>query len=208
MNTLPELSAADLAALLSSKICHDIISPVFGIQSGLELLDDMPDDAESMALVRNSCKAAVGKLQFARMAYGASGSQTASIDLNDAKTVAEGYMDHEKPQLTWTGAQGYVPKNFAKAILNLVVLASSSISRGGEVTVEVESADPPKASVTAAAQRIRLQPHVVPLIEGTYDDAPIDAQTVQPYYMLFCAREAGLTVSHEAGEGRVTFRLD
>ncbi|MDY8109418.1 histidine phosphotransferase family protein [Fulvimarina sp. 2208YS6-2-32] len=207
MNTIPDLSSADLAALLSSKICHDIISPVFGIQSGLELLDDMPDDAESMGLVRNSCKAAVGKLQFARMAYGASGSQAATIDLNDARTVADGYMAHEKPDLVWSGKPGYVPKNFVKAILNLVVLASSSISRGGEVKVEIESADPCRASVTATGQRIRLQPDVVALIDGSFQGEAITAQTIQPYYMLFLANEAGLTVSHEIGEGVVKFTI-
>ncbi|WP_040489132.1 histidine phosphotransferase family protein [Fulvimarina pelagi] len=207
MNKLPELAPADLAALLASKICHDIISPVFGVQSGLELLDDMPDDAESMGLVRNSCKAAVGKLQFARMAYGASGSQTAAIDLNDAKTTAEGYMAHEKPDLVWTGEPGYAPKNFAKAVLNLIVLATSSISRGGEVTVAIEATDPGRATVTAKAQRIRIQPDTIALIEGTYNGEAINAQTIQPYYMLFCANEAGLSVSHVIEEGRVTFQI-
>ena len=126
--------------------------------AGLELLDDMPNDAESMELVRGSLKSAVAKLQFARMAYGASGSKTATVDLNDAKGVAEGYMAHEKPALIWQGEGGYAAKNFAKAVLNLVVLASHSISRGGEVTVSIEEIDPGKATVTAKGERIRLQP--------------------------------------------------
>lgn len=207
MNKLPELAPADLAALLASKLCHDIISPVFGIQSGLELLDDMPDDPESMGLVRNSCKAAVGKLQFARMAYGASGSQTAAVDLNDAKSVAEGYMAHEKPDLIWIGEPGYAPKNFAKAVLNLIVLATSSISRGGEVKVEIVEADPGRATISAKAQRIRIQPDTIALIEGTYEGEAISAQTIQPYYMLFCANEAGLKVSHVIEDGSVTFTI-
>ena len=61
MTTLPDVSAADLSALLASRLCHDIISPVFGIQSGLELLDDMPNDPELMELVRNSLKSAVAR---------------------------------------------------------------------------------------------------------------------------------------------------
>ncbi|NDV88590.1 histidine phosphotransferase [Aurantimonas aggregata] len=207
MTTLPELSAADLAALLSSRLCHDIISPVFGIQSGLELLDDMPNDPESMDLVRKSLKAAVAKLQFARIAFGAAGSQTATIDLNEAKTVATGYMDHEKASLVWVGEPGYVGKNFVKIILNLVVLASSSISRGGEVRVEIESLEPPRATVRASGDRVRMQPRLIALLDGQAAADTMDAQAIQPYYTLFLARESGLGVSHELSEGTVVFRV-
>lgn len=207
MTTLPELSAADLAALLSSRLCHDIISPVFGIQSGLELLDDMPNDPESMDLVRKSLKAAVAKLQFARIAFGAAGSSTAMIDLNEAKIVATGYMDHEKAALVWEGEPGYVGKNFVKVILNLVVLASASISRGGEVRVEIESLEPPRATVRASGDRVRMQPRLLALLDGQGSAEAMDAQAIQPYYTLFLARESGLGVAHELGEGTVVFRV-
>ena len=207
MTTLPELSAADLAALLSSKLCHDIISPVFGIQSGLELLDDMPDDAESMQLVRQSLKSAVAKLQFARIAFGAAGSQTSMIDLNDAKTVAGGYMDHEKAHLTWEGEQGYVVKNFAKVVLNLLVMASSSISRGGEVNVRIVAIDPPQATVSATGERVRIQARLMAMLNGEADQEAIDAQAIQPYYTLFLARESGLVVTHEKTDNAVAFTV-
>ena len=206
MTTLPELSAADLAALLSSRLCHDIISPVFGIQSGLELLDDMPNDPESMDLVRKSLKAAVAKLQFARIAFGAAGSSTATIDLNEAKIVATGYMEHEKASLVWEGEPGYVGKNFVKVILNLVVLASASISRGGEVRVEIESLEPPRATVRASGDRVRMQPRLLALLDGQGSAEAMDAQAIQPY-TLFLARESGLGVAHELGEGTVVFRV-
>ncbi|MCP3054924.1 histidine phosphotransferase ChpT [Aurantimonas marianensis] len=207
MTTLPELSAADLAALLSSKLCHDIISPVFGIQSGLELLDDMPDDRESMELVRHSLKSAVAKLQFARIAFGSAGSPTATIDLNEARAAAMGYMDHEKANLVWEGEGGYAAKNFAKIVLNLVMLASASISRGGEVRVDIEAIDPPRASVRASGERIRIQPRLLALLNGDAAQEAVDAQAIQPYYTLFLAKEAGLTVVHEKNDASVVFRV-
>ena len=207
MTSLPSISAADLAALLSSRLCHDIISPVFGIQSGLELLDDMPGDKESMELVRSSLKAAVAKLQFARIAFGAAGSQTATIDLNDAKTVATGYMAHEKPNLVWEGEPGYVPKNCAKIVLNLVVMASASISRGGEVKVMIDSIEPFGATITATGQRIRLQQRLVQMLDGVNGEEALDAQAIQPYYTLFLAEESGLAVTYEKTEEQVVFRL-
>ena len=207
MTTLPEISAADLAALLCSKLCHDIISPVFGIQSGLELLDDMPNDAESMELVRHSLKSAVAKLQFARIAFGAAGSPTSAIDLNDAKSAAEGFMAHEKAQLVWEAQPGYASKNFVKVVLNLLVLANASISRGGEVRVAIESLDPPRASVTARGDRIRIQPRLIAMLGGEEGQEPVDAQAIQPYYTLFLAREGGLGVSHEKTDEAVVFTV-
>ncbi|TFF17965.1 histidine phosphotransferase [Jiella endophytica] len=207
MTSLPSISAADLAALLASRLCHDIISPVFGIQSGLELLDDMPGDKESMDLVRSSLKAAVAKLQFARIAFGAAGSQTAAIDLNDAKTVAIGYMDHEKPSLVWEGEPGYVPKNYAKIVLNLVVMASAAISRGGEIKVVIESIEPFRATVSAGGGRIRLQPRLVQMLDGTEVEEALDAQAIQPFYTLFLAEESGLAVTYEKTDEKVEFHL-
>ncbi|MCQ0987195.1 histidine phosphotransferase ChpT [Jiella marina] len=207
MTSLPSISAADLAALLSSRLCHDIISPVFGIQSGLELLDDMPGDKESMELVRSSLKSAVAKLQFARIAFGAAGSQTAMIDLNDAKTVAVGYMDHEKAALVWEGENGFVPKNFAKIVLNLIVMASASISRGGEVRVEIEKIEPFAATVRASGERIRMQPRLVAMLDGTHGEEALDAQAIQPYYTLFLAEESDLAISYEKTDGSVVFTI-
>ncbi|MBP0617232.1 histidine phosphotransferase ChpT [Jiella mangrovi] len=207
MTSLPSISSAELAALLSSRLCHDIISPVFGIQSGLELLDDMPGDKESMDLVRSSLKAAVAKLQFARIAFGAAGSQTASIDLNDAKTVATGYMDHEKANLVWEGEPGYVPKNYAKVVLNVLVMASASISRGGEVNVKIAGIEPFEATISATGQRIRLQQRLVAMLDGTNGEEPMDAQAIQPYYALFLAEEAGLAITYEKTDERVVFTI-
>ncbi|WP_082529161.1 histidine phosphotransferase family protein [Aurantimonas sp. Leaf443] len=204
MTKLPDLSSADLAALLASRLCHDIISPVFGIQSGLELLDDMPDDKEAHGLMRSSLKCAVARLQMARIAFGAAGAQTSNFDLNEAKQAASGYMEHEKASLVWEGQHGYVPKNIAKIVLNLVVLASTAISRGGEVRVSVEQLEPPLIRVKATGERIRVHSRFIALLEGTSVEQ-IDAQAIQPYYTLFLADQAGLQVTMQPGEGSVTF---
>ncbi|WP_279477736.1 histidine phosphotransferase ChpT [Aureimonas sp. SK2] len=209
MTNLPALSAPDLAALLASRLCHDIISPVGAIQSGLELLDDMPDDPESMALVRSSTKSAVAKLQFARIAYGASGSSTAQIDMGDAKTVAEGLMSFEKASLQWTGERAYVPKNIAKLVLNLLVVANASVPRGREVEVTIEQLEPvARFTIAARGKPLRVPAKFRELLAGDATPDSIDAHGIQPYYALLLAREAGLTVSLEQGEESVLFRVE
>lgn len=205
MTNLPELSAPDLAALLASRLCHDIISPVSAVQSGLELLDEMPNDPESMELVRSSTRSAVAKLQFARLAFGASGSTTAQIDLGDARSVAEGFMSFEKANLTWEGERAYVPKNVAKFILNLLLIANASVPRGREVNIRIDSLEPILMSITARGKPLRVPAKFRALLAGDPLEEPIDAHGVQPYYTLVLAREAGLEVTLDLQDEEVVF---
>ncbi len=196
MTHLPDLSAADLAALLASRLCHDIISPVGAVQAGLELLDEMPNDPEAMALVRRSTQSAVAKLQFARIAYGSSGSTVAQIDMGDAKTVAEGFMSFEKAELHWEGQRAYVPKNVAKLVLNLIVIANASVPRGRTVTVRVEELEPRlRITLTASGKPLRVPATFRALLGGETMAEPIDAHGVQQYYTLLLARECGATIT-------------
>ena len=208
MTDLPHVSAPDLAALLASKLCHDIISPVGAVQSGLELLDEMPGDEESMALVRNSTKSAVAKLQFARIAYGASGSSAAQIDLGDAKQVAEGLMGFERAALSWSGERAYVAKNIAKLILNLVVIANASVPRGREVRVDITQLTPePKFTLQAIGTPLRVPAKFRALLSDEPVTEPIDAHGVQPYYTLLLAQELGLTVELTLTDDTATFTV-
>ena len=103
MGELFTLSAVDLAALLCSRVCHDIISPVGAINNGLELLDEGGADEDAMKLIRTSARNASARLQFARIAFGAAGSAGKLIDTGDAEAVATAFLQNEKPELVWNG---------------------------------------------------------------------------------------------------------
>src|ERR1700737_3376259 len=96
---VPAPDALELAALLCSRVCHDLISPVGAIVNGLEVLDDnpKPEDGDfALDLIRKSAKTASGRLQFCRLAVGAAGSSGALIDLGDAQTMARGQIEDTK----------------------------------------------------------------------------------------------------------------
>ncbi|RWL92157.1 MAG: histidine phosphotransferase, partial [Mesorhizobium sp.] len=109
MAELFTLSAPDLAALLCSRVCHDIISPVGAINNGLELLDEGGADEDAMKLIRQSAKNASARLQFARIAFGAAGSAGMMIDTGDAEAVAIAFLKNEKPELVWNGSRALLP---------------------------------------------------------------------------------------------------
>src|SRR3982750_4765581 len=102
MSATVALEGLDLAALLCSRVCHDLISPVGAIMNGLEVMEDGKDEETSkfaMDLIKKSAKTASAKLQFCRLAFGAAGSAGAQIDLGDAQTLARGFLEGHKTKL-------------------------------------------------------------------------------------------------------------
>ena len=135
----PAPDALELAALLCSRVCHDLISPVGAIVNGLEVLDDdpKPEDREfALDLIRKSAKTASARLQFCRLAFGAAGSAGAQIDLGDAQNMARGHIEDGKSTIVWNLPRLLLPKNRVKLLLNMMVIAQHTIPRGGTLTVD------------------------------------------------------------------------
>ncbi len=199
MADLFTLSAPDLAALLCSRVCHDIISPVGAINNGLELLDEGGADEDAMNLIRQSAVNASAKLQFARIAFGAAGSAGMLIDTGDAEAVAIAFLRNEKPELSWSGTRALLPKNKVKLLLNLILVANASIPRGGKLSVKLEDTETqPRFTLTTSGPMLRVPPKFLELHSGHQPEDPIDAHSVQPYYTLLLAREAGMTITVHA----------
>ena len=200
------IAAHDLAALLSSKLCHDLISPVGAINNGLELLDEGGADADAMNLIRNSARTASARLQFARVAYGAAGSAGVQIDTGDARSVAFAFMLGEKGELTWEGARFFLPKNKVKLLLNVLVVANGSIPRGGNIAVLVEGDETnPRFTLKSTGPMLRVPPRFLELFSGGPDHEPIDAHSIQPYYTLLLAKESGMEIGVNATADEITF---
>lgn len=199
MPELLSLSAVDLAALLCSRVCHDIISPVGAINNGLELLDEGGADEDAMKLIRASAANASARLQFARIAFGAAGSAGMQIDTGDAQAVATGFLKNEKPELEWVGNRAFLPKNQVKLLLNLILVANATIPRGGKLRVELISPETnPEFTITAAGPMIRVPAKFLELHAGNRPEEPIDAHSVQFYYTMLLALETGMAITLRA----------
>jgi histidine phosphotransferase ChpT len=192
------LDALDLAALLCSRVCHDLISPTGAIVNGLEVLDDnpKPEDREfALELIRKSAKTASARLQFCRLAFGAAGSAGAQIDLGDAQTMARGHIEDAKTSITWNLPRLLLPKNRVKLLLNMMVIAQQTIPRGGMLTVEpIGQGESMSFRVAATGLNARLPQNIVSLLAGA-QQSTIDAHAVQPYYTRLLAEACGLKVT-------------
>ena len=191
------LEALDLVALVCSRVCHDVISPVGAIVNGLEVLADEKDDKMrevALDLIRKSAIQASARLQFARLAFGAAGSAGAQIDLGDAAEVAKGFLTDERLQLAWNLPRTLLPKNRVKLLLNLLMVATAAIPRGGTLTVDpVGDGEGMGFRLRAAGPHARVPPKLEALLAGTPPE-PLDAHVIQPFYAGLLARAAGLKV--------------
>lgn len=200
------LSGPDLAALLCSRVCHDVISPVGAINNGLELLDEGGADVDAMDLIRTSALNASVRLKFARLAFGASGSAGSSIDTGEAEKAAKDFAAAEKKtEVTWTGPRAIAAKNRVKLLLNLFLVAYSAIPRGGSVDVALEAPEFDAVfTLTVKGRMLRVPPKFLQLFEGKLDEA-VDAHAIQPYYTLLLAEESGMEISYVVNEDNIVF---
>src|SRR5882672_2798946 len=139
MSATVALEGLDLAALLCSRVCHDLISPVGAIMNGLEVMEDGKDEETSkfaMDLIKKSSRTASAKLMFCRLAFGAAGSAGAQIDTGDAEKVARGLFEDDKTKLGWNLPRLLLPKNRVKLLLNMLLIAGQTIPRGGQLMVD------------------------------------------------------------------------
>ncbi|WP_448953670.1 histidine phosphotransferase ChpT [Labrys neptuniae] len=202
-----QLDALDLAALLCSRVCHDVINPVGAIVNGLEVLED-EDDASMKAfaldLIKKSSRNASARLQFARIAFGAAGSAGASIDLGDAENVARGFIQDEKVTLSWSAPRQFMPKNKVKLLLNLLVVATTTIPRGGSISAKViGDAETPSFEIVSLGGNSRIPPGLIGLLAGEPENGTLDSHLIQPYYTGLIARAAAMSVAVEAIDGGV-----
>ncbi|XSG81388.1 MAG: histidine phosphotransferase ChpT [Methyloligella sp. ZOD6] len=188
----------DLTALISSRICHDVISPVGAISNGLEVLSD-ETDAEmrehAMELIVKSAAQASAKLQFARLAFGAAGSAGAEIDLRDAEKVSRDFVKG-KHELTWTGPLATLPKNKVKLLLNLISLGVVALPRGGTLDVHIDD-QASRFEIRGKGQAAGLKDEMKALLSADGATDGLDAHSIQPYFARRLAESIGMSISVE-----------
>ena len=194
-------SDLELAALVSSRICHDIINPVGAIVNGLEMLDEEDDPKArdyALHMIRNVTEQASARLKFARLAYGANKSAGDSIDLKMAEEVSRDLLNLGKGQskhtLNWRAPVGYLPKDQIKLLLNLVALAVTALPKGGDIDVLVTPDLAKPGFLVRCRGNGARPPQYLPefLVAGA---APaVDSMTVQAYFAVRIAQAAGMKI--------------
>jgi histidine phosphotransferase ChpT len=203
MADIIELQATDLAAMLCSRVCHDLINPIGAIGNGLEVLAD-PNQGEmaegARDLIASAARQSRAKLEFARLAYGASSTAGTDIDTRECERVARILFEIEKADLEWNVPLILLPKHKAKLFMNMLLIAAMSVPRGGQVTASITGpAGSEKFEFTSKSDPEKRQKTLVPsgaagLLSGMPEEGAVDARGIQPFYTGLLARMTGMEI--------------
>jgi len=194
----------DLGALIASRICHDLISPLGAISNGLELMamSGEPPSAE-VALITASIEAANAKIRFFRIAYGAA-KPGVTLAEGEIRSVLETYFNGARCSAVWLGPRE-TPRLEARLAFLAVQCLETALPYGGEITVEHHEG---RWHMTATGREVRLAPEMWGLLDGkATEGAEFPAAQVQ--FAMLAEHTAGRRPApdYEVSDGRIILRI-
>lgn len=209
MTVKPVLADIQLTAFMASRICHDLVGPIGAISNGLELLEEETDEdtrAYAQDVIVSSAQAAWTRLEFARLAFGASSGMGQAIDTGQAERIARGYVEEGRHRLAWNAPRDMqLDKTHARLLMIMVAIALPALPVGGEVAVDVSDEDAmPVLSVHCSGRNARIPDGVPGILSGeALDD--LDPRTILPYYAARLAEELGMAIEVAMEDQEVVF---
>jgi histidine phosphotransferase ChpT len=193
------MNPVDLASLLCSRLCHDLMSPVGALNNGIELMADEQDPEmreKCLELLADSARASANKLKFFRIAFGAAGGFEEDIDTHEAEATLEGVFGAERRiELGWVVSDGKLPKGAVKLLLNLALLAGDALVRGGRLDVGAEARDGEiEMVIRAEGPRILLDPVLRETLVTGGSDGAVEPRAAGAWLAHSLAAEAGGTI--------------
>jgi histidine phosphotransferase ChpT len=189
--------------LLSSKLCHDLISPVSAINNGVELIEDIGDEVEveAMKLIGNSAAHAARRLKLFRVAYGRAGSEE-NLPMRDMRLIAKQYFVDEKYRLKWDEALELPgledARGALKTLINVLIMSEEILAYGGDITLQRLGGDDKIGCVVEVAGRNAMLS--APFREALENKTPVEdltPRTIQPYITGRFAEHFGILLTSD-----------
>jgi histidine phosphotransferase ChpT len=186
-----------LATLLSSRICHDLISPVSAVNNGLEILAEEQDSemrTMAMNLIQSSAATASAKLQFMRICFGVAGSMAETIPLDDARELAESLTGGTPVALDWRAGDVLLDKEAVKLLLNFILIGFEALPRGGTLHIGARKEGATSLMISAEGPKARMQEASAEILRNGAPLSEIDAKQSSLFLTHEIAKKLGATV--------------
>ena len=205
------LLATDLASLISSRICHDLISPIGALNTAIEVLDDteskeMHEDA--LKLIKLAASEASAKLSYLRIALGTNSTSKGVMNLDKLKLITENMFNTEKFSFNWDVSEIKLEKSIARILLNILMLSIQSIPRGGKVTIKIEEkSDKLKLVTSANGIKSRLDKQTEDAFKGIIPSEEIDGRVIQSFFTGILIDDLNGRIEAFKTDGNVIFNV-
>lgn len=192
--------------LLASRLCHDLVSPVGAIKSGLELFTEYGDDADgqTMALVDGSAEQASLKLQCFRLAYGQAGSQRDDVTIAETVNLVTAVCGNQRMRIEATGDAAIAGAGNGKLLMNMAFVGAEAIGRGGVLTLGAGNG---ALQVVASGAGAQIDDEMRAALDLSLPVDALTPKTVQGYFTALLARRAGQAIRVDAPTGSVSLTV-
>ena len=184
-----DTSGLELASLLCSRLCHDLLSPVGALSNGLELLADEKDPEmrkRCFELLEQSAKISADKLKFFRLAFGAAGGFGELVPVDEPRSLVDALIGNNgRITANWALGAPALPKTAVKVLLNLSMIAIEALVRGGTLDIGAELREgASEIVIRAAGPKIAFDPVIGRALDGSLEARELSSRTA-PAYMLY-----------------------
>ena len=203
MTTATAARRRDLAALVGSRICHDLISPLGAIGNGVELLGlEGTEASPELEMIADSVAAANARVRFFRVAYGEAGEE-AVVPFGEITGILADMTRAGRLSISWEATED-APRRLVRLVFLLLQCIESALPRGGRISV---TSSGERWSLSAEAPRVAVADPLWRLVTAPGGDMPIRPGEVHFALAGDVARDLGRTVSLEAGQTAIRVRL-
>lgn len=190
----------ELAALVGSRICHDLISPIGAIGNGVELLALTDGDTSAeMALITESVENASARIRFFRIAFGAAG-ETQMVGRTEILSILAAIARGGRFTYYWQ-VEGDQPRRDVRAALLLTQCMESAMPLGGDI--EISQTDD-RWTMIGKASRINFEHQLWDGMTSGIDTNSHTAAQVQFALMPAIMAEAGRKLDISLGDDRIS----
>jgi histidine phosphotransferase ChpT len=180
------IMATDLASLISSRICHDLINPIGALNTAIEVLDDTSSEEmheDALRLIKLAASQASAKLSYLRIALGSNSTSKGVMNLEKLKFLTENMFNTDKHRFYWAASELKLEKNIARILLNILILATQSVPRGGQIAIEIEEkSEQINLVISATGIKSKLDKQTEDALKGNMDSAELDGRVIQPFF--------------------------
>ncbi len=195
-----DTSGLEMASLLCSRLCHDLLSPVGALSNGLELLTDEKDPEmrkRCFELLEQSARISADKLKFFRLAFGAAGGFGELVPVDEPRSLVDALIGNNgRITANWTLGAPALPKTAVKVLLNLSLIAIEALVRGGTLDIGAElradnSGGASEIVIRAAGPRIAFDPVIGRALDGSLAAGELSSRTAPAFMLYQLAASAG-----------------
>lgn len=176
----------DFAALIGSRICHDLISPIGAINNGLELMEmSLQSPTQEMDLIAESVANASARIRFFRIAFGSADTQM--VGRSEVVSILKDSYATSRLSVVWAPEDGQ-PRRLVRLALLATLCMETAMPYGGRIEISITDG---QISLTGHADKLNLDETLWSMLEGS-----MEKYDLRPAQVQF-----GLLPTHAASEG-------